>query len=84
MENASTAPRLRQIQVPPVRKSKRLPTLHIRRIKLAGGRLEYRIPIEVDRTSYAQLWCDKRDRKATEQRLIEQNADKRVKFYSLK
>ena len=77
-------PSLRQIQVRPVKKSKRPETLHIRRIKLAGGRLEYRIPTEVDWGSYAQLWCDKTVRKATEQRLIEQNADKRVKFYTLK
>ena len=84
MEHAPTAPSLRQIQVLPPTKKKRVETLNIRRIKLAGGRLEYRIPIEAAPTSYAQIWCEKAARKATEQRLIEENADKRVKFYTLK
>lgn len=84
MEHAHSAPSLSQIQLPPAKKSKLPQTLHIRRINLGGNRLEYRIPSDVDRYAYALVWCDKADRKATEQRLTERYAEKRVKFYSLK
>ena len=84
MENApGSAPSLQQLQLRVVpKKGKRLPKLYIRRVKLADGRYEFRILL--DRLQPALLWCAKRDRKATQQRLVEEYTDKRVFFYSLK
>lgn len=77
------APSLQQLQLRlPPKKGKRLPKLYIRRVKLVGGRYEFRI--QLDRLQPALLWCAKGDRKATEQRLIERYADNRVFFYTLK
>ena len=77
------APSLQQLQlrVPP-QKGKRLPKLYIQRVKLTGGRYEFRIPL--DRLVTSEVRCAKGGRKATEQRLVAENTDKRVFFYSLK
>ena len=84
MENA---PSLRQIQeTPPKRASQpagRKPRLAVQRIKLADGRLEYRVPT-LDRALRIYYWCQKAGRSVMEQSIVSNYPQYRVSFYVLK